>query len=51
MSETIDFEVECATCGADLKIRKDGSRTVDLKILVEPCEACLEKEWQKGHTE
>ena len=46
----IEFEVYCDRCGAGLcnniSIRYDFSPP---RILVDPCEKCLEKEYDEGH--
>jgi len=50
----VDFEVFCAKCGAGLCSQSTGGNTTRRRqpyVSVEPCERCLEAEYDKGHTE
>ena len=43
---TVEFKVECADCGANLKVVMDTEKIGDITwdvALVSPCENCLDK--------
>ena len=42
MSISVDIEIVCSNCGDPLKAERERSRSEDVKILVTPCECCLE---------
>lgn len=46
VSITLNVEVECDRCGLTLKSKFDGET-----LSVEPCEACMEEQWDRGYIE
>lgn len=52
VSVDVDFEVFCARCGAGLCSQSTGGNSPRRNypyVQVEPCNRCLEAEYDKGH--
>lgn len=49
---TVDFEVFCGACGKGLQgAIETTSRRPTPFLKVEPCETCLEREYERGQAE
>lgn len=49
ISQNIDFEIICDTCGRGLDVAKENFRNGTINLKIEPCSTCLDKADGKGY--
>jgi len=48
---SLDIKIECANCGKQLDAEVHVTIRRDVKILVEPCDECMDSKFSEGYRE